>query len=264
MLSLVNILVLAFIPHVLAKVTYFNLENTYGPYCNPNNKFTPDAGIIRYAGTPWIGRCVLNLQSCCLPMFTNGTLIPDLAVSTRFYLHLLVPPLCLTENITIRADTGEKIHINCSTKNGSEYYLDSENLQIIYSRKAKLPISKFSMIVTPMKLKTRMYTTCAFDCFSDIYCIDRSLVCDRYKNCPNNVDEANCEYSHQHEPLSFRAKILLFLVLLTIISFALASILICYFCCGVTEAHSRSSLAHRERKSNAHDTGAVGTPLLSP
>jgi len=48
-----------------------------------------------------------------------------------------------------------KIHINCSTKNGSEYYLDSENLQIIYSRKAKLPISKFSMIVTPMKLKTR-------------------------------------------------------------------------------------------------------------
>lgn len=40
-----------------------------------------------------------------------------------------------------------------------------------------------------------MYTTCAFDCFSDIYCIDRSLVCDRYKNCPNNVDEANCEYS---------------------------------------------------------------------
>lgn len=113
-----------------------------------------------------------------------------------------------------------------------------------------------------------MYTTCAFDCFSDIYCIDRSLVCDRYKNCPNNVDEANCEYSknliffkflydknefslgHQHEPLSFRAKILLFLVLLTIISFALASILICYFCCGVTEAHSRSSLAHRERKSS--------------
>jgi len=42
-------------------------------------------------------------------MFTNGTLIPDLAVSTRFYLHLLVPPLCLTENITIRADTGEKV-----------------------------------------------------------------------------------------------------------------------------------------------------------
>lgn len=40
-----------------------------------------------------------------------------------------------------------------------------------------------------------MYTACAFDCFSDTYCIDRSLVCDRYKNCPNNVDEANCEYS---------------------------------------------------------------------
>lgn len=55
---------------------------------------------------------------------------------------------------------------------------------------------------------------------------------------------------HQHEPLSFRAKILLFLVLLTIISFALSSILICYFCCGVTNSHNRPSLAHKDRKSS--------------
>ncbi len=40
-----------------------------------------------------------------------------------------------------------------------------------------------------------MYSTCGFDCFTDTYCIDRSLVCDRFQNCPNNVDEANCEYS---------------------------------------------------------------------
>ncbi len=40
-----------------------------------------------------------------------------------------------------------------------------------------------------------MYSLCAFDCFTDTYCIDRSLVCDRFKNCPNNVDEAYCEYS---------------------------------------------------------------------
>ncbi len=40
-----------------------------------------------------------------------------------------------------------------------------------------------------------MYTPCGFDCFTDRYCIDRSLVCDRFKNCPNGVDEANCEYS---------------------------------------------------------------------
>ncbi len=40
-----------------------------------------------------------------------------------------------------------------------------------------------------------MYSLCGFDCFTDTYCIDRSLVCDRFKNCPNNVDEAHCEYS---------------------------------------------------------------------
>lgn len=40
-----------------------------------------------------------------------------------------------------------------------------------------------------------MYSTCGFDCFSDTYCIHSSLVCDRYRNCPNNVDEAHCEYS---------------------------------------------------------------------
>ena len=106
-----------------------NMENTYGPYCNPNNKFTPDAGIIRYAGfvrnsavsienvvfflsfsrTPWLGKCVLNLQSCCLPTFPNGTLIPNLAISTTFYLHLVIPPLCSSENITIHTGSGQTV-----------------------------------------------------------------------------------------------------------------------------------------------------------
>ena len=36
------------ITHTLSRLV--NLENTYGPYCNPNNKFTPDAGVVRYAG----------------------------------------------------------------------------------------------------------------------------------------------------------------------------------------------------------------------
>ncbi len=67
MLSLINIVLLFYFSPSLAKVTYckmifslknqfqnfpflVNLENTYGPYCNPNSKFTPDAGIVRYAG----------------------------------------------------------------------------------------------------------------------------------------------------------------------------------------------------------------------
>lgn len=27
-----------------------NLENIYGPYCNPKNSYRPDAGLVRYAG----------------------------------------------------------------------------------------------------------------------------------------------------------------------------------------------------------------------
>jgi hypothetical protein len=144
MLSLINIFLLLYFSASLAKVTYckaiypsksmfeiffflVNLENTYGPYCNPNNKFTPDAGIVRYAGfinkiilflissficlsrTPWMGKCVLNLQSCCLPVFQNGSLMPNLSISTKFYVHLLMQPLCLTENVTIKAGSGELV-----------------------------------------------------------------------------------------------------------------------------------------------------------
>jgi len=54
-----------------------------------------------------MGKCVLNIQSCCLPMFLNGSLIPNLSISTRFYLHLLIQPLCLTENVTVKAGSGE-------------------------------------------------------------------------------------------------------------------------------------------------------------
>jgi len=171
-------------------------------------------------------------------------------------------PLCLTENVTVQTGTGEMIKIDCNTKNGSEYYFDTEKITITYYRTSKLPLSKFSMIFTPLKMKTRMYTSCGFDCFSDLYCIDQSLVCDRYKNCPNNVDEANCEYSHQHEPLSFRAKIILFIVLVFIISFAVLSIIICYCYCGITNHH----LINKERKSiheEVEEIGGVTSPLLS-
>ncbi|CAF4124523.1 unnamed protein product [Rotaria sp. Silwood2] len=264
MLSLIYILLPTFLSCSFAKVTYFNLENTYGPYCNPNNKFTPYAGIVRYAGTPWVGICVLNIQSCCLPVFQNGSLIPNLSISTRFYLHLVMQPLCLTENVTVRAESGEMITIDCNTKNGSEYYFDTEQLTIIYVRTEKLPLSKFSMIVTPLKLKTRTYTKCAFDCFSDTYCIDQSLVCDRYKNCPNNVDEAQCEYSHHHEPLSYRSKVILFFVLLIIISSAVSSILICFFCCGVSKSNHMNTAIKERRSTHAgvEESGAVVTPLL--
>ena len=175
-----------------------------------------------------------------------------------------------------------QISIDCHTKNGSEYFFDTERITVIYHRSQKLPLSKFSMIVTPMKLKTRqfrarrerknqsvfllgMYSQCGFDCFSDTYCIHSSLVCDRYRNCPNQVDEAQCEYSrscetigerstreisalgHHHEPLSVRSKIILFFVLLTIISMAISSILICYLCCGIAHSH-RLHLLNKDRK----------------
>ncbi|CAF0902847.1 unnamed protein product [Adineta ricciae] len=266
MLPLSRLLLYLFLPSIFAKVTYFNLENTYGPYCNPRNKFTPDAGIVRYAGTPWIGRCVLNIESCCLPEFPNGTLIPNVSISTRFYMHLLVPPLCLTENVTVIAGTEETIHINCNTPNGSEYYFDTERLTILYHRSEKLPLSKFSMIVTPLKLKTRMYTACGFDCFSDTHCIEQSLVCDRYRNCPNGVDEANCEYSHHHEPLSFRGKIILFFILMIIMSVAVSIIFGCYFCCKVNKNNNRLSFITRDRKSIAgadfEEIRAVHSPLI--
>jgi hypothetical protein len=42
-------------------------------------------------------------------MFQNGTLIPNLSISTRFYLHLLMQPLCSTENVTIKAESGEMV-----------------------------------------------------------------------------------------------------------------------------------------------------------
>lgn len=77
MLSLINILLFSYISSSLAKVTYckitlflhfdsyffrlVNLENTYGPYCNPNNKFTPDAGIVRYAG--FVETCICSLMN---------------------------------------------------------------------------------------------------------------------------------------------------------------------------------------------------------
>lgn len=247
------------------KVTYFNLENTYGPYCNPNNKFTPDAGVVRYAGTPWVGKCVLNLESCCLPMHLNGTLFPNMLISTRFYLHLLVHPLCSTENVTIQAESGETIFIDCHTPNGNEYFFDTERITIIYHRSEKLPLSKFSLVVTPMKMKTRMYSPCGFDCFSDTYCIHTSLVCDRYRNCPNNVDEAHCEYSHHHEPLSFRAKIILFVVLMTILTLAISSILICYLCCGIVHNNRLSTMSKDRKQSRAvlEETRFASKPLLA-
>nr|BAJ96645.1 predicted protein [Hordeum vulgare subsp. vulgare] len=245
-----------------AKVTYLNLENIYGPYCNAQNTFTLDAGVVRYAGTPWLGKCELNLQSCCLPMLNSSSLAANLSISTRFYIHLLKPPTCRTEYVIIEAETGEMISIDCNTTEGAEYYLDTERLKVVYHRLEKFPISKFSMVVTPLKFKTRMFTPCGFDCFTDTFCIDRSLVCDRYQNCPNRVDESHCEYSNNRPSLSFHGKIALFAVLLVIISVDVSSILICYFCCGIS---NRNRLGSKDRKSaptTIEEGAAPGTPLL--
>ena len=64
---------------------------------------------VRLSRTPWIGECTLNMQSCCLPVHSNGSLIANLPVSTRFYLHLLTQPLCHTENVTVRSAEGELV-----------------------------------------------------------------------------------------------------------------------------------------------------------
>ncbi len=110
-----------------------------------------------------------------------------------------------------------------------------------------------------------MYSLCGFDCFTDTYCIDRSLVCDRFQNCPNNVDEAQCDYSRfflsilffvknlisidiHRPPISFQSKVILLTVLLMMISFDVFSILICYFCCGIS---SRNRLDVKEQKSTS-------------
>ena len=101
------------------------------PICNPNNKFTPDAGVVRYAGFVHrrdrdlivvyhlehhgLVNGVLNLESCCLPTHINGSLISNLSISTRFYLHLLAHPLCLTENVTIHAESGEIVILSVIT-----------------------------------------------------------------------------------------------------------------------------------------------------
>lgn len=296
-----------------------NLENTYGPYCNPNNKFTPDAGVVRYAGwgtissrcfvmsriffrTPWVGKCVLNLESCCLPMHLNGTLFPNMLISTRFYLHLLVHPLCSTENVTIQAESGETVRKTSLRLRSSRifffrvrlgfYRLSHAEWKRIFFRhwtnynylSSIWKTSTFKIFscrhtdenentwefelkkIFEILVRLGMYSPCGFDCFSDTYCIHTSLVCDRYRNCPNNVDEAHCEYSssillfhrfsivfllfssgHHHEPLSFRAKIILFAVLMTILTLAVSSILICYLCCGIVH-NNRLSTMTKDRK----------------
>lgn len=50
---------------------------------------------------------------------------------------------------------------------------------------------------------------------------------------------------NQRAPISFRSKIILISVLLTIISFDISSILICYFCCGISNRN------FKERKSTS-------------
>ncbi|CAF1448350.1 unnamed protein product [Adineta steineri] len=264
MLSIIYIFSILFLSSTLAKITYFNLENTYGPYCNAQNTFTLDAGVVRYAGTPWVGKCELNLQSCCLPTLNNASLMANLSVSTRFYIYLHNPPTCLTENVIIESETGETTIIDCNATNGTEYYINTERLTVIYYRLEKFPISKFSMVVTPLKIKTRMYTPCGFDCFTDTYCIDRSLVCDRFRNCPNDIDEAHCEYSQHRPPLSFHGKIALLIVLSMIISVDISSILICYFCCGISNRNRLNSKDRKQLIINVEEGGAPPpiTPLL--
>ncbi|CAF0824013.1 unnamed protein product, partial [Didymodactylos carnosus] len=133
----------------LSKVTYFNLETTYGPYCN-GTTYEFEGGIIRYAGTPWTGVCELRLKSCCLPPLSYNVAN---VLSTRFYFKLTKPLLCTIENVTIITQLNEKLYIDCNTTLDSEYFFDADNVTIIYQRTSKLPISKFTMIVTPLKLK---------------------------------------------------------------------------------------------------------------
>jgi hypothetical protein len=59
--------------------------------------------------TPWIGKCELNLQSCCLPVLNNSASMANLSISTRFYFHLLKPPSCFTENVIIESASGETV-----------------------------------------------------------------------------------------------------------------------------------------------------------
>jgi hypothetical protein len=68
--------------------------------------------VLCVCRTPWTGKCELNLHSCCLPVLSNSSHMGNLSISTRFYIHLLKPPLCLTENVIIQSETGETvIHI---------------------------------------------------------------------------------------------------------------------------------------------------------
>ncbi|CAF4437050.1 unnamed protein product [Rotaria socialis] len=227
-------IIMIYLLDLIGNASTVNLENIYGPYCNPRNSFKPDAGLVRYAGTPWTGSCELNLESYGIPVLRNSSLIHNISSSTKFYIRLLKPPLCASEYVDIHSESGEKITIDCHSKEGSEYYLDTERLKIVYDRRKKFPISPFSMLVTPLKYKTRMYSLCGFDCFTDTYCIDRSLICDRFQNCPNNnIDEAQCEYNHIPPSISSTGKIILLVVLSLIVVFDISSILVCYFCCGI-------------------------------
>ncbi len=91
---------------------------------------------------------------------------------------------------------------------------------------------------------------------------------------------------HHHEPLSPRSKTILFFVLVAILSFALSSIFICYFCCEITNNNNNhlsfitkhrksginllvniyfffSSLFHLVHDPGMEEIGGVVTPLLS-
>lgn len=65
--------------------------------------------LFFYCRTPWTGKCQLNLQSCCLPTLTNVSAMTNLSISTRFYIRLLKPPLCLTETLFIQATHGQTV-----------------------------------------------------------------------------------------------------------------------------------------------------------
>ena len=54
---------------------------------------------------------------------------------------------------------------------------------------------------------------------------------------------------NQRKPLSFRAKIILLVVLLLMITFDVSSIMICYFCCGIS-SRNRLGLGNKTRKSS--------------
>lgn len=179
-----------------------------------------------------------------------------------------------------------KVTINCQTSDGSEFFLDGERISIIYYRTEKFPLSNFSMIVTPLKFKTSLWFDRRFKCNEDFFLLfprnfhelrlrlfhwsllyrqksrlrSISKLSESHRRSPmrlSSVIEVSMENfqlfsfvsENQRKPLSLRSKIILMIVLSMLISFDVVSILVCYFCCGISN-QNRFELIQKKRKSS--------------